>query len=619
MSVQVNSPIYNSPSSFASLPNNTISPMPGPASLGPQTGPIAQTGPIGQSPQTGSIGQSPITYGQGPMSVQGSSLTNPYKEIDPQLINYSSLFYEPNQLASGLDPIIPYTNALISGNNPTAYINSPILPGNRYFINTQTQCTYSGDPEGVTHNRSVLVDNVLQSSVNNLGNTSTGQNTGLMYSLLASLNNLTSSIVNPTTNALQLPVQTGSTPLGSNIPNPAASYLSSTPIFPACVPVSVYIDGTNVATASAWVSPSDYQAIDPAAISQNTTMEGFTPIVIDPKEAAASIGSPGGLGGLVEKTKSVASKASLNSTCKISKSTDATTLASKKKQYQGTYTKPTGQTSDMNCYPIIRDASSGSYPILNLFQTLVTYEQNYTLTIANEVTGLSSNSNTTLGPIIPYSKIVSFFTDPSGQALYNQILNASYVPEFIKQIEQFTTNNDASAYITNIINGAGIPPQDLSDASLNLLSTLQETYVKLQQAEDQYENRTGFYNQIDYSSIYTDPSCQTSDIACLMNSVNTKITDLLTLQTNIKTNYCQFITDLEIYRDPIILFLANYDFIPTSPPECSSTEGFQTQYYAYQDTHKSILDDPLILLYLSALLGLGLYMFYRIYRKHGYK
>jgi len=158
---------------------------------------------------------------------------------------------------SGIDLVAAYSNALVTGVSPTAYMQpTNVLPGNRYFINTHTKCQSSTDGSGSTsiHDRSVLVDNVLSTNVQKYGE----GNTGLLYSLYASLNryDLSSQLIPAIASATSTSTSTTTPP-------------SAVPTLPSCIPVSVYIDGTNTSYTSAWVTNPDYGQIDKQAI------EGF--------------------------------------------------------------------------------------------------------------------------------------------------------------------------------------------------------------------------------------------------------------------------------------------------------------------------------------------------------
>ena len=84
---------------------------------------------------------------------------NVYNDYDPKFINYAELYKSPQEMEKpSQDLIDQYANALmIQNENCDVYINNPELVGNRYFINTKTECL---DSENKTHTRSVLVDNI---------------------------------------------------------------------------------------------------------------------------------------------------------------------------------------------------------------------------------------------------------------------------------------------------------------------------------------------------------------------------------------------------------------------------------------------------------------------------
>ena len=186
---------------------------------------------------------------------------------DTNFINYASLYYTPQQLSTTPPSTLIqyYSDALISGNSP-AYINSPITPGNRYFLNTDAKCI---DACNNLQNRSVLIDNVLQSNVNK-SNTQ-GYN-GLLYSLFSSIENIASSSVQDVCGTYLAPIQTPATATASANAASYATESSTTLNLPTCAPVTVYIDGTQTGTTTAYLTQSDIQEVDPFAIQS----EGFT-------------------------------------------------------------------------------------------------------------------------------------------------------------------------------------------------------------------------------------------------------------------------------------------------------------------------------------------------------
>ena len=193
---------------------------------------------------------------------------NVYSQMDPNFINYSDNYYSPTQLTStynmsNADQMTAYSNALVNGTSP-AYIESPTLLGNRYFLDTKTQCQ---DVDGKPKPRSVLIDNVLASSIQD---PAFQGNQGLLYSITAALDNISSTAYYP---SITKP------PSGQTLP--------------LCQPISVYIDGTNTATANGYVLSSDMQNIDTLAIAPTKTVEGFAtasaPLILDPNSANGRI------------------------------------------------------------------------------------------------------------------------------------------------------------------------------------------------------------------------------------------------------------------------------------------------------------------------------------------
>ena len=248
---------------------------------------------IQTSPQTSpSIATTPAAAISTPKSI----LATPppfslYNQIDTNAVDYSSLYYTPDQMLQqqglmGSDLVAPYSDALISGNS-TAYnqIPSNTLPGKRYLIDTNTKCI---DPNGNTHNRSVVIDNILMTSIQHPSNNG---NRGLLYSLMASLENINSSTFFPSLSTPQSStVQSVVTSPANSTPNPATGYLSGPPNLPACVPISIYIDGANSGSASGWVLQSDISGIDPLAINNSTVSEGFETITLPPSGSSMTMG-----------------------------------------------------------------------------------------------------------------------------------------------------------------------------------------------------------------------------------------------------------------------------------------------------------------------------------------
>lgn len=178
---------------------------------------------------------------------------NVYNDYDPKFINYAELYKSPQEMEiPSQDLINQYANALmIQDENCDVYINNPELVGNRYFINTKTECL---DSEDKTHTRSVLVDNINESA---MATTEEGRK-GLMYSLLASLK-LVNSDDMFADNTDGKP-----TPYYKKTRDKDGNYI---PMLPYCKQVSVKTDADGTRSRCGYVLETD--EIDPAALNDN--------------------------------------------------------------------------------------------------------------------------------------------------------------------------------------------------------------------------------------------------------------------------------------------------------------------------------------------------------------
>ena len=223
-----------SPSS-SSDPSNPFSDPSDPFSAlsGPSSAPSAPSSPSGPSAVGPSSGKS-------------------YSTMDANFFNYADMYsspYEINNLPQNL--VGYYTTALLSGGASAQPIYSPgfsaeNLPGNRYFIDTQTQCQ---DASGQIHDRSILIDNVLKSNISE-------NKSGLMYSLFASLGNISTSSPTPSPSPSPGSIQTAT--IGTTLPT--------------CQYVQVKPSDNSTANIGAYVNTSDFNNIDQLAIT-----EGFGP------------------------------------------------------------------------------------------------------------------------------------------------------------------------------------------------------------------------------------------------------------------------------------------------------------------------------------------------------
>ena len=184
-------------------------------------------------------------------------MPSPDDSYDDHFLNYAELYTKPSDLkVNTVNSIGQYANALITGKNDDyVYSDSPNLVGNRYFINTGTQCK---DSEDKIHTRSVLVDNVLTSTMEKAKN----GNTGLMYSLLASMQTLNSDKM--------------FTDMSNNEPSSNAKYsptgylsdLDNKANLPTCSQVTVYSNSKNDSDTSGWVTTDDRADMDTEGIKE---------------------------------------------------------------------------------------------------------------------------------------------------------------------------------------------------------------------------------------------------------------------------------------------------------------------------------------------------------------
>ena len=188
---------------------------------------------------------------------------NVYNKFDPNFVNYGGLYKSPREMKQNSKLLINhYADALVKGESPV-YKDSPNLVGNRYFINTNSQCLDKND-RSKTHPKSILVDNVNSSAME----TTKDGNTGLIYSLLASLK---------TINGEEM-----FNDISNNVPteyiNNSTDYLkdlSNAPM-PLCSKITVFANDNKEEGVSGWITSSERQNIDPKAIK-----EGFIQVALE--------------------------------------------------------------------------------------------------------------------------------------------------------------------------------------------------------------------------------------------------------------------------------------------------------------------------------------------------
>lgn len=200
---------------------------------------------------------------------------NVYNTYDDNFINYANLYKTPREMNSNSEELIgDYADALIKGPSDV-YVNSPELVGNRYFIDTNTRCLDKND-NTKTHNRSILVDNVMTSAMG----TAKDGNRGLIYSLIASMKTLNSNAMFDMSN---------NEPISHDKYNPTG-YLSNIDMkpMPVCEEVSVYAKDNENEVISGWLTDDDREMVDPKAI------EGFMgapPLTVSGDMTANEFGS----------------------------------------------------------------------------------------------------------------------------------------------------------------------------------------------------------------------------------------------------------------------------------------------------------------------------------------
>ena len=192
---------------------------------------------------------------------------NVYNTFDINFVNYGELYKTPRDMEANSSELIgDYADALVKGPSDV-YVNSPELLGNRYFMDTQTQCLDKNDNTQV-HNRSVLVDNVHASA---MAKAKDG-NKGIIYSLLASMKSIDNDTMFPMDNGEPTSFQKHS----------GTGYLSNVEQkpMPLCTSVSVYTDDKKDRDITGWVIEEDRGNIDPLAIREgmtSRTIEGMGP------------------------------------------------------------------------------------------------------------------------------------------------------------------------------------------------------------------------------------------------------------------------------------------------------------------------------------------------------
>lgn len=190
---------------------------------------------------------------------------NIYNHFDPYFINYGEIYKSPQEMKMNSKYLIDdYAEALMKGKSRVVPPDNPDLVGNRYFIDTQTQCLDKND-DTKKHNLSLLVDNINSSAMK----TAKNGDSGLIYSLLASLKTLNSESM--------------FADMSNNVPTEykrmySTDYLKNidAETLPICIEAKVYPTDKEEEVITGWVREGDYENIDPVALKEGYINAGAT-------------------------------------------------------------------------------------------------------------------------------------------------------------------------------------------------------------------------------------------------------------------------------------------------------------------------------------------------------
>jgi len=196
-----------------------------------------------------------------PSSAPNGSGMSPYDQMNSGFLNYATMYKSPREVNNTPQNLMGYySDALLTGSSISQIVfqdeyNAGKLPGNRYFINTQTKCL---DNSGNIQNRSVLIDNINETTMDNFPS----DERGLMYSFFASLG------------TLQIDKTPSITP--STAPVSSTVHLRSD-MLPNCqlVKVKTAINIDNAPLAQAYMTSDDINKIDQTAIEGFSVKEGY--------------------------------------------------------------------------------------------------------------------------------------------------------------------------------------------------------------------------------------------------------------------------------------------------------------------------------------------------------
>jgi hypothetical protein len=252
----------------------------------------------------------------------------PYDTMNKQFFNYANMYRSPSEVNEPSQNLIGYYgDALLSGSTAAQPIfqsefDAGDLPGTRYFINTQTKCE---DENGQAQDRSILVDNVMESMMDTFNR----NERGLMYSFYASLGSMQTSLPE-IKKALSPSQKSASSPSSSPQKPSSVNYLTSKPLS-KCKYVEVKTSNEPGANAiGGYVEDADYDRVDPLAMTtQPVTQESFATM----QEGFGPLMSH--FTGTVTKTHSSYANRKQSTTNKVNKAKSAATSKQKNIQQQG--------------------------------------------------------------------------------------------------------------------------------------------------------------------------------------------------------------------------------------------------------------------------------------------
>ena len=248
--------------------------------------PATSTTTISSSPPPISPSPPPISFA--PIANRAKAVVGkPYDTMNKQFFNYANMYRSPSEVNEPSQDLVGYySNALLKGSAAAQPIfqsefDAGDLPGTRYFINTQTKCE---DENGQVQDRSILVDNVMESMMDTFNK----NERGLMYSFYASLGSMQTSLPEIKKALSPSPSQKSTSSPSSSPQKPSSvNYLTSKPLS-KCKYVEVNSSNEPGANAiGGYVEDAEYDRVDPLAMTTQpvtqesfaTMQEGFGPLM----------------------------------------------------------------------------------------------------------------------------------------------------------------------------------------------------------------------------------------------------------------------------------------------------------------------------------------------------